>query len=92
MQQRSPRRRLFNEYARQLQRRYPSMRDEVQARLQRVNAVWEQLQRAVCPAPAGARDEAAMIKGECGRLQVGEGPGYGYGVYRGSLPTRMYHI
>ena len=64
MLQRSPRRRLFNEYARQLQRRYPSMRDEVQARLQRVNAVWEQLQRAVCPVPAGARDEAAMIKGE----------------------------
>ena len=58
----SPRRRLFNGYARQLQRRYPSLRDEVQARLQRLNGLWEALEKAICPAQ-GPLDEAGMIKG-----------------------------
>ena len=39
------------------------MRDEIAARLQRVNATWEQLARALRPA-AGAVDEATMVKGQ----------------------------
>ena len=63
MLERSARRRVFAEIARQLQRRYPSMREEIQARLQRLNSLWQQLEERVQPA-TGSVDQAAMIRGE----------------------------
>ena len=64
----SPRRKLFNEYARQLLRRYPSMKEEITARLQRVNTQWAAAVEAtdITPANGGCRDVKMLLKGKRG--------------------------
>ncbi|XP_074662995.1 uncharacterized protein LOC141915384 isoform X2 [Tubulanus polymorphus] len=49
MLQRSPRRNFFNDYAKQLLRRYPNMKEEISIRMQHVNKQWEDLECAICP-------------------------------------------
>lgn len=50
MLQRSPRHKLFNDYAKQLMRRYPSMKEEIIQRLQFVNTQWQALESIISPA------------------------------------------
>lgn len=61
MLQRSPRRKLFNDYAKQLMRRYPDRKDEIQLRLQHLNKQWEALEKAISP-HGGYMDEKTMLK------------------------------
>ena len=63
MLQRSPRRKLFNDYAKQLMRRYPSMKEEISVRLGHLNQQWELLQSAISP-QHGYLDEEMMLKGK----------------------------
>ena len=58
----TPRRKVFNDYAKQLMRRYPSMKEEISVRIQHLNTLWESLLQAVCPRQ-GYRDEETMLKG-----------------------------
>ena len=62
MLQRSPRRKVFNDYAKQLMRRYPSMKDEIQIRLQHLNGQWEALEKVIS-AGGATRDEQTMLRG-----------------------------
>ena len=62
MLQRSPRRKVFNDYAKQLMRRYPGMKDEINIRLQHLNSQWETLEKAISPCH-GYQDEETMLKG-----------------------------
>ena len=62
MLERSPRRKLFNDYAKQLMRRYPNMKDEIIVRLTHLNNQWERLQKAMAPSE-GLRDRDTMIRG-----------------------------
>ncbi|KAK2152032.1 hypothetical protein LSH36_341g01031, partial [Paralvinella palmiformis] len=61
MLQGSPRRKLFNDYAKQLMRRYPNRKDEIQLRLQHLNKQWEALENAISP-HGGYMDEKTMLK------------------------------
>ncbi len=63
MLQRSPRRKLFNDYARQLMRRYPSLKEEISARLQHLNNQWQLIQQAITP-QHGKQDLDTMLQGE----------------------------
>ena len=63
MLQRSPRKKLFNDYAKQLQRRYPNMKEEIQVRLQYLNKEWEVLEKSISP-KSGYQDEETMLKGK----------------------------
>lgn len=63
MLDRSPRRKLFNDYAKQLMRRYPNMRDEITVRLTHLNNQWERLQSTVAPSD-GLRDRETMLRGK----------------------------
>ena len=70
MLQRSPRRKLFNDYAKQLMRRYPALKEEINARLAHLNSQWAALETAISPQQQ-ARDEDTMLKGEdgcCGNI------------------------
>ena len=58
----SPRRKLFNGYAKQLMRRYPNMKDEINARLHYLNSQWEALLKAISPSH-GYQDEQTMLRG-----------------------------
>ena len=63
MLQRSPRRKLFNDYAKQLMRRYPNMKEEITVRIQHLNNQWQALEQAISPR-AGYQDHSTMVKGE----------------------------
>ena len=60
MLQRSPRRKLFNDYARQLMKRYPTMREEIQARSLRVNTQWEEIEKAMVPGQGDVGEEEML--------------------------------
>ena len=60
---RSPRRKLLNDYARQLMRRYPSMKEDIQKRLQHLNLYWTQIERVVT-SQHGCGEAGSMIKGK----------------------------
>ena len=62
MLERSSRKKLFSDYAKQLMRRYPQMKDEIQGRLARLNAHWVSLLRSITPA-AGYQDHHTMLTG-----------------------------
>ena len=63
MLQRSPRRKLFNDYAKQLMRRYPNMKEEITIRIQHLNNQWQALEQAISPR-TGYQDHNTMVKGE----------------------------
>ena len=63
MLQRSPRRKLFNDYAKQLMRRYPSRKDEVTSRLSHLNKLWAELEAAITPLQRPG-DTQTMLNGE----------------------------
>ncbi|CAH1791757.1 unnamed protein product [Owenia fusiformis] len=60
MLQNSPRRKLFNDYAKQLMRRYPAMKDEIQLPIQQVNNQWKTIEKAITPG-GGKVDTDAML-------------------------------
>ena len=62
MLQRSPRHKLFNDYAKQLMRRYPSMKEEIIQRLQFVNTQWQALETIISPANRKV-DQNLVMKG-----------------------------
>jgi len=62
MLERSPRRKLFNDYAKQLMRRYPNMKDEISVRLSHLNNQWERLQKTIAPSD-GLSDRETMLRG-----------------------------
>lgn len=43
----SPRHKLFNDYAAQLEERYPRMKEEITQRLHHLNSQWEAVEQAV---------------------------------------------
>ena len=47
MLQRSPRRKLFKEYARRLQRRFPNLKEDICARLAHLNRQWKELETQI---------------------------------------------
>lgn len=59
----SPRKKLFHDYAKQLVKRYPTMKEEIQARQLRVNTQWQEVESVISPQEK-YRDKAAMITGE----------------------------
>ena len=63
MLQRSPRRKVFNDYAKQLMRRYPSMKDEINLRLQHLNGQWETLEKAISSGGTTC-DQTTMLRGK----------------------------
>lgn len=66
MLQRSSRRKLFNDYAKQTMRRYPALKEEISVRLARLNTQWAALEAAMSPWQQ-THDEATMLKGKgCG--------------------------
>ena len=44
-----PRRRMLSDYARQLMRRYPNMKEDISLRLQRLHTYWETLEKTLSP-------------------------------------------
>ena len=60
----SPRRRLLGEYARQLVRRYPALRDEIASRTSRVTALWNAVEAAVSLPATQHADTDTVITGE----------------------------
>ncbi|RUS83061.1 hypothetical protein EGW08_009200 [Elysia chlorotica] len=61
MLERSPRREFLNNYSRQLLRRYPSLGDQVGARMARLNAQWAALERTIAP-PHGGQHADTMLR------------------------------
>ncbi|ELT91753.1 hypothetical protein CAPTEDRAFT_223168 [Capitella teleta] len=61
MLQRSSRRKLFNDYAKQTMRRYPALKEEISVRLARLNTQWAALEAAMSPWQQ-THDEATMLK------------------------------
>ncbi|KAL3873508.1 hypothetical protein ACJMK2_036617 [Sinanodonta woodiana] len=49
MMQHSPRHKLFNEYAKQLQQRHPHLKDDINSRLKHINGQWQALADVVAP-------------------------------------------
>ena len=62
MLNKSPRKKVFNDYARQLQRRYPSMKEEISIRIQHVNNQWQALETAISPLH-GYHDQQTILSG-----------------------------
>ncbi|XP_064623681.1 uncharacterized protein LOC135485513 isoform X2 [Lineus longissimus] len=60
MLQRSPRRKLFNDYAKQLMRRFPNMKEEINSRLRHLNEQWVLLENAI--SPQDGADEETMLR------------------------------
>ncbi|XP_064600095.1 uncharacterized protein LOC135466505 isoform X2 [Liolophura sinensis] len=58
--QSSPRRKLFNDYAKQLLKRYPSLKEEINQRIQHLNGHWQTLQKVVLP-QNGFQDAKTML-------------------------------
>ncbi len=65
--ERSPRRKFFNEYAKQLLLRYPHMKDEIGTRMTFLNNQWQDVELAI--APKHGYHKPTMIKGEGGVWQ-----------------------
>ena len=62
--QQCPRQQLFNDYARQLMRRYPQLKQEISSRLGRVNDQWKEVMSGfVLPPGVGHRDTRTMLFG-----------------------------
>lgn len=61
--QSSPRRKLFNDYAKQLLKRYPSLKEEINQRIHHLNGHWQTLQKVVLP-QNGFQDAKTMLSGE----------------------------
>jgi len=65
MLKQSPRQQLFNDYARQLMRRYPQLKQEVISRLSHVNDQWTEVMKGlVLPPGVGCNDTSTMLSGE----------------------------
>lgn len=75
MLQRSPRRKLFNDYAKQLMRRYPNLREEINVRLARLNSQWAALEATISPLQQ-AHDETTMLRGKPHLLTFDSSPIY----------------
>jgi len=64
MLKQSPRQQLFNDYARQLIRRYPQLKQEIASRLSHVNEQWsEVINGLVLPPGVGCHDTNTMLCG-----------------------------
>ncbi|XP_067682789.1 nuclear migration protein unc-83-like isoform X1 [Haliotis asinina] len=61
MLERSPRRKFFNEYAKQLLLRYPHMKDEIGTRMSFLNNQWQEVEVAIAP-KHGCHDKKSMIQ------------------------------
>jgi len=65
MLKQSPRQQLFNDYARQLMRRYPQLKTEITSRLSHVNEQWtEVMSGLVLPPGVGCHDTNTMLLGD----------------------------
>ena len=62
MLQRSPRRKLLNDYAKQLLRRYPSMKEDIKSRLQHLNQHWAEIESRITAQYAPVQ-HGSMIRG-----------------------------
>lgn len=60
---------MFNDYAKQLMRRYPGMKEEINIRLQHLNGQWESLEKTVSPGSLH-RDEKTMLRGQSQSLLI----------------------
>ena len=64
MLKQSPRQQLFNDYARQLMRRYPQLKPEIVSRLGHVNEQWTEVMNGlVLPPGVGCHDTGNMLSG-----------------------------
>jgi len=64
MLKQSPRQQLFNDYARQLMRRYPQLKQEIVSRLSHVNDQWTEVMNGlVLPPGVGCHDTSTMLFG-----------------------------
>jgi len=64
MLKQSPRQQLFNDYARQLMRRYPQLKQEIVSRLSHVNDQWTEVMNGlVLPPGVGCHDTNTMLTG-----------------------------
>jgi len=64
MLKQSPRQQLFNDYARQLMRRYPQLKQEIVSRLSHVNEQWTEVMNGlVLPPGVGCHDTSTMLIG-----------------------------
>jgi len=69
MLKQSPRQQLFNDYARQLMRRYPQLRAEIVSRLSHVNDQWTEVTSGlVLPPGVGCHDASTMQSGNFCKL------------------------
>ena len=60
----SPRQQLFKDYAKELMRRYPQLKQEIMIRLTHVNEQWcEVMDKLVLPSGGGYCDLAIILKG-----------------------------
>jgi hypothetical protein len=63
MQRKAYRRKLFNDQANKLLRRYPYVRDEVTWRMAHLNSKWEMLEQAITPCKSNP-DQLDMCTGK----------------------------
>jgi len=70
MLKQSPRQQLFNDYARQLLRRYPQLKNEITLRLIHVNEHWSQVMQGLVLPPGvnSCHDTATMLAGNLSKF------------------------
>ena len=60
MLEKSPRREFLNKYAHQLLLRYPSLRDQVHLRMQRLHSQWQVVEATITPNAGDANTDSMM--------------------------------
>jgi len=66
MLKQSPRQLLFKDYAKELLRRYPQLKQEIMLCLTHVSDLWyEVMDKLVLPSGGGRPDLAIILKGKC---------------------------
>ena len=71
MLKQSPRQQLLKDYAIELLRRYPQLKQEIQLRLTHVSEQWcEVMDQLVLPSGGGQPDFSIILKGKHSRLRV----------------------
>jgi len=65
MLKQSPRQQLINDYARQLMRRYPQLKQEIASRLAHVNEQWAEVMSGLVlpPGVSSCQDTTTMLSG-----------------------------
>ena len=61
MLQRSPRRKLFKEYARRLQRRFPHLKEDICTRLAHLNRQWKELESQITGRKSDDQLDVAVV-------------------------------